>query len=184
MYNNKFNKNNSNVNKNNELKINRQIRAPEVRLIDQNDNMVGVVPIHTAIRMAEEAELDLVEISPNAKPAVCKICNYSKLKYKEQKKAAQNRKKQKTLDIKEIKISPNVGEGDFNTKLKQTIKFIENGNKVKFNFVFRGREIAHVENAQVLIDRILKTTESIAKVEEKQKLEGKRISFTIAPIGK
>jgi translation initiation factor IF-3 len=165
----------------NEMRINREIRVPEMRLIDQNGNMVGVVSFNTAIRMAEEAELDLIEISPNVKPVVCRIASYSKMKYEEQKKAALNRKKQKVADTKEIKMSLNIGDGDFNTKLKQTVKFIEAGNKVKFNFVFRGREITYSDTAQLIIDKILKVVENIAKLEEKPKMEGKKLFFTIAP---
>ncbi|MDR3290152.1 MAG: translation initiation factor IF-3 [Rickettsiales bacterium] len=175
---------NINNNDRNELRTNRQIRLPEVRLIDQDGNMVGVVQTFSALKMAEEAGLDLVEISPSVRPPVCKICSYSKLKYQEQKKAAENKRKQKVAGIKEIKLSLNIGDGDLQTKLKQTIKFIENGDRVKFNFMFRGREITYSENAQLIIDRVMKSVETIAKIEEKPKMEGKKLFFTIAPIAK
>lgn len=166
----------------NNLRVNREIRSPEVRLVDQNGNMVGIVSINDALKMSFEAGLDLVEVSPNANPPVCKIISYSKLKYEEQKKANQAKKKQKVIDTKEIKMSLNIGDGDFNTKIKQSIKFIEKGDKVKFNFVFRGREITYSDSAQVIIDKILEAVQDIAKLDEKPKLEGKRLYFTIAPI--
>ena len=166
----------------NNLRVNREIRSPEVRLVDQNGNMVGIVSINDALKMSFEAGLDLVEVSPNANPPVCKIISYSKSKYEEQKKANQAKKKQKVIDTKEIKMSLNIGDGDFNTKIKQSIKFIEKGDKVKFNFVFRGREITYSDSAQVIIDKILEAVQDIAKLDEKPKLEGKRLYFTIAPI--
>lgn len=166
----------------NNLRVNREIRSPEVRLVDQNGNMVGIVSINDALKMSFEAGLDLVEVSPNVNPPVCKIISYSKLKYEEQKKANQAKKKQKVIDTKEIKMSLNIGDGDFNTKIKQSIKFIEKGDKVKFNFVFRGREITYSDSAQVIIDKILEAVQDIAKLDEKPKLEGKRLYFTIAPI--
>lgn len=166
----------------NELKLNREIRAPEVRLIDQNGNMVGIVPTTEALKMAFETGLDLVEISPNVKPPVVRIVSYSKMKYEEQKRANLNKKKQKTSDIKEIKLSMNIGEGDMVTKIKQAIKFIENGDKVKFNFMFKGREITHTDMVQNTIDRIINDMKDIAKLESKPQLEGKKMFFTMVPI--
>lgn len=165
----------------NDLRINREIRVPEVRVIDQNGNMVGVVPINEALKLAFEAGLDLVEVSPNAKPVVCKIASYSKMKYEEQKKANLTKKKQKVVDVKEIKMSLNIGDGDFNTKLKQASKFLEKGDKVKFNFMFRGREITYSDTAQVIIDKIIEGLGDLAKMDEKPKMEGKRLFFTLAP---
>ena len=165
----------------NELRINREIRVPEVRLIDENGNMVGVVSINEALKLAFEAGLDLIEVSPNANQVVCKIASYSKMKYDEQKKANLTKKKQKVVDVKEIKMSLNIGEGDFNTKLKQALKFLEKGDKVKFNFMFRGREITYSDTAQVIIDKIIETLGDAAKIDEKPKMEGKRLFFTLAP---
>lgn len=165
----------------NELRINKEIRIPEARVIDQNGNMIGVISINEAQRLAFEAGLDLIEISPNAKPVICKIGSYSKYKYEEQKKANQNKKKQKVVDTKEVKMSLNIGEGDFNTKLKQAIKFLEKGDKVKFNFMFRGREINYSDSAKVIIDRIITAVGETGKIEEKPKLEGKRMFFTMSP---
>ncbi|GMO61994.1 MAG: translation initiation factor IF-3 [Rickettsiales bacterium] len=170
------------VNKKNELRTNRQIRVPEVRVLDRNGNMLGVFATQVALKMAEDDELDLIEISPNANPPLCKIFSYSKYKYEEQKRLVAERKKQKVVQTKEIKMSLNIGDGDFNTKMKHTINFINDGDKVKFNFVFRGREITYSDNAQLIIDKILKQVELIAKIEEKPKMEGKKLFFTIAPI--
>ncbi len=166
----------------NELRINRKIKAQEMRLIDENGKMVGVVSLYEALKRSFEAELDLIEVSPNINPPVCKIASYSKMKYEDQKKLNLNKKKQKVVEIKEVKMSPNIGEGDFTTKIKQANKFLEKGNKVKFNFIFRGREITYTENAQLLIDKIISTLEEVGKVDEKPKLEGKKLFFIMSPI--
>ena len=166
----------------NELRINKEIKVPELRLIDQNGNMVGIVSITEALKLAFEAGLDLIEVSPNANPVVCKIASYSKMKYEEQKKANLTKKKQKVVDVKELKMSLNIGDGDFNTKIKQATKFLEKGDKVKFNFMFRGREITYSDTAQVIIDKIVESLSEVAKIDEKPKMEGKRLFFTLAPI--
>lgn len=166
----------------NELRINREIDVQEARVINQNGEMVGVIPITEALRLAFEAGLDLIEVSPNANPVVCKIASYSKMKYEEQKKASINKKKQKAMDTKEIKMSLNIGDGDFNTKIKQAIKFLEKGDKVKFNFMFKGREITYSDTAQTIIDKIIEGTSSVSKIDEKPKLEGKKLFFTLAPL--
>lgn len=166
----------------NELRINKEIRVSEARIIDQNGNMVGVLPISKALQLAFEAGLDLVEVSPNASPVVCRIVSFSKLKYEEQKKAALNKKKQKVVDTKEIKMSLNIGEGDFTTKMKQAVKFLEKGDKVKFNFMFRGREITYSDSAKVIISKIEEGLKEVGKMEEKPKMEGKKLFFTIAPL--
>jgi len=166
----------------NELRTNRRIRVPEVRLIDQDGKMLGVVLTNEALRLAFEANLDLVEISPNAVPPICRIVDYSKMKYEERKKASLNKKKQKTVSIKEIKMSLNIGENDFCTKIKQSLKFLSDGNKVKFNFVFRGREITYADSSQLIVNKILDATKELAKLEDRPKFEGRRMSFTIAPL--
>ena len=166
----------------NELRINKRIRAQEVRVIDQDGKMVGVIPITEALRLAFEANLDLVEVSPNIDPPVCKIASYSKMKYEEQKKTNLNKKKQKIMETKEIKMSLNIGDGDFNTKIKQATKFLEKGNKVKFNFMFRGREITYSDTAQLIIDKIILSLETVGKMDEKPKMEGKRLFFIVAPL--
>ena len=166
----------------NELRINKRIRAQEVRVIDQDGKMIGVIPITEALRLAFEANLDLVEVSPNIDPPVCKIASYSKMKYEEQKKTNLNKKKQKIMETKEIKMSLNIGDGDFNTKIKQATKFLEQGNKVKFNFMFRGREITYSDPAQLIIDKIILSLETVGKMDEKPKMEGKRLFFIVAPL--
>ncbi len=166
----------------NELRINKRIRAQEVRVIDQDGKMIGVIPITEALRLAFEANLDLVEVSPNIDPPVCKIASYSKMKYEEQKKTNSNKKKQKIMETKEIKMSLNIGDGDFNTKIKQATKFLEKGNKVKFNFMFRGREITYSDTAQLIIDKIILALETVGKIDEKPKMEGKRLFFIVAPL--
>ena len=166
----------------NELRINKRIRAQEVRVIDQDGKMIGVVPITEALRLAFEANLDLVEVSPNIDPPVCKIASYSKMKYEEQKKTNSNKKKQKIMETKEIKMSLNIGDGDFNTKIKQATKFLEKGNKVKFNFMFKGREITYSDTAQLIIDKIISALEAVGKMDEKPKMEGKRLFFIVAPL--
>ena len=166
----------------NELRINKRIRAQEVRVIDQDGKMIGVIPITEALRLAFEANLDLVEVSPNIDPPVCKIASYSKMKYEEQKKTNLNKKKQKIMETKEIKMSLNIGDGDFNTKIKQATKFLEKGNKVKFNFIFRGREITYSDTAQLIIDKIILSLETVGKMDEKPKMEGKRLFFIVVPL--
>ena len=166
----------------NELRINKRIRAQEVRVIDQDGKMIGVIPITEALRLAFEANLDLVEVSTNIDPPVCKIASYSKMKYEEQKKTNLNKKKQKIMETKEIKMSLNIGDGDFNTKIKQATKFLEKGNKVKFNFIFRGREITYSDTAQLIIDKIILSLETVGKMDEKPKMEGKRLFFIVAPL--
>ena len=166
----------------NELRINKEIRVAEARIIDQDGNMVGVLPISKALQMAFEVGLDLVEVSPNANPVVCRITSFSKLKYEEQKKDAISRKKQRVVDTKEVKMSLNIGEGDFNTKIKQAIKFLEKGDKTKFNFMFRGREITYSDSAKLIIDKIQDALKEVGKIEEKPKMEGKKLFFTIAPL--
>ena len=166
----------------NELRINKRIRAQEVRVIDQDGKMIGVIPITEALRLAFEANLDLVEVSPNIDPPVCKIASYSKMKYEEQKKKNLNKKKQKIMETKEMKMSLNIGDGDFNTKIKQATKFLEKGNKVKFNFMFRGREITYTDTAQLIMYKIILSFESVGKMDEKPKMEGKRLFFIVAPL--
>jgi translation initiation factor IF-3 len=166
----------------NKLRINKEIRVSEARVIDQEGKMIGVIPISKALEMAFEAGLDLIEVSPNANPVVCRIASFSKLKYEEQKKEAQNKKKQRVADTKEIKMSLNIGESDFNTKVKQSVKFLEKGDKVKFNFVFRGREITYSDSAKAIIEKIEETLKEIGKMEERPKMEGKKLFFTIVPL--
>ena len=162
-------------------RINNRIDAREVRLIDAAGENVGVVPIRQAIMMAEEASLDLVEISPDAKPPVCKILDYGKFKFQEQKKAAEARKKQKVIEIKEIKMRPNIDEHDYQTKMKAINRFLEDGDKVKLTLRFRGRELSHGELGLKLLERVRDETAELAKVEQLPRLEGRQMLMVIAP---
>lgn len=167
---------------NNELRINDQIKAKEVRLIDNNGIMVGVVPIFKAIGMAKADNMDLVEISPNSEPPVCKIANYGKIRYQNQKKASEVKKKQKIIETKEIKLSLNIASGDYNTKIKQARKFFEQGNKVRFSFQFRGREIVHSDLVKDMADRIIEELSDIAKIDTKPQMEGKKLFFVLSSL--
>lgn len=162
-------------------RINHRIDVREVRLIGADGANVGVVPIRQAMMMAEEANLDLVEISPDAKPPVCKILDYGKFKFQEQKKAAEARKKQKVIEIKEIKMRPMIDDHDYDVKLRAIKRFFEEGDKVKITLRFRGREMAHQELGQQLLDRVKKDTVEIAKVESEPRFEGRQIVMVLAP---
>ena len=152
-----------------------------MQLIDDEGNNRGVVSIEDAIAIAQEAGLDLVEISPNAEPPVCKITDLGKLKYQSQKKAAEARKKQKTIEIKEIKMRPNIDTHDYDVKMKAVRRFFEEGDKVKVTMRFRGREMAHLELGMDLLNRVREDTEEIAKVEAEPKLEGRQMMMVLAP---
>ncbi|WP_110754265.1 translation initiation factor IF-3 [Phyllobacterium leguminum] len=160
---------------------NRDIRVPRIQLIDAEGQNLGNVSTQDAMAMAEAAGLDLVEIVPNAEPPVCKIVDLGKLKYQNQKKAAEARKKQKTVEIKEIKMRPNIDTHDYETKMKAAGRFFEEGDKVKFTLRFRGREMAHQELGMKLLDRVKEDTVEIAKVEAEPRLEGRQMMMVLAP---
>jgi translation initiation factor IF-3 len=166
----------SNIN----LNINNQIRAKEVRLIDSEGVMVGVVSIAEAMSMAMEVELDLVEISPNSDPPVCKIADFGKIRYQKQKKLTETKKKQKAVELKEIKMSVNIADGDYNTKIKQAKKFFEERKKVKFSFQFHGREINYSYLGEEMSLKIIDDLKDYAKVDIKPQLEGKKMFFVMS----
>ena len=143
--------------------------------------MIGVVKLNKAIEMAEQAGLDLVEVSPNAKPPVCKILDYGKFKFEAQKKAAKARKKQKIIDIKEIKFRPNIDTNDFNVKIKSVSKFLSAGDKVKITMRYRGREMAHRDLGIKILDKVKEETNAYARVELEPKLEGRQAIMILAP---
>jgi translation initiation factor IF-3 len=155
--------------------INEQIKSKEVRVIDENGKMLGVISLVAAIKLAEEAGLDLVEVSPNVAPPVCKIANFGKMKYELQKKASDSKKKQKVIDTKEVKLSVNIGKSDYDVKVKQIIKFIEKGDKVKVSIKIKGREMAHLELADQIMVNISNDVEEYSKFESKPKMEGKQM---------
>lgn len=162
-------------------RINREIDVDKIRLIDDAGNMLGVISTKEAIFKARDKNLDLVEVSPTAKPPVCKILDFGKYKYMMQKKAHEAKKKQKVIEIKEIKFRPNIGEHDFQIKLKQLSKFLTSGDKVKITIRFRGREIAKQEIALELMQNVVKATAEIAKIEIGPKMEGRQMLLILAP---
>ncbi|WP_413204557.1 translation initiation factor IF-3 [Rhodospirillum sp. A1_3_36] len=162
-------------------RANRDIRVPEVRLIDEEGENVGVVSTRDAIARAENVGLDLVEISPNADPPVCKILDLGKFKYEAQKKKNEAKKKQKVIEIKEIKLRPNIDENDYEVKMRNAKRFLEDGDKVKVTMRFRGREMAHQEIGMNVLRRVSTEMGEIAKVEQHPKLEGRQMIMVIAP---
>jgi translation initiation factor IF-3 len=163
-------------------RVNENIRAPEIRLIGAEGENVGVVSPARAMDMAEEAGLDLVEISPNANPPVCKIMDFGKYKYETQKREAEARKKQKTIEIKEVKFRPNTDTNDYNVKMRNVFKFLENGDKVKITLRFRGREMAHQNLGRELLERVAEDTKEIGRVENFPKMEGRQMIMLIGPL--
>ena len=162
-------------------RTNEEIRVREVRLIDENSDNVGVVSRDDALQRAVNAGLDLVEISPDADPPVCKIMDYGKYKYLAQKKAAEARKKQKTVEVKEIKMRPNIDDHDYMVKMKAIMRFFEEGDKVKVTLRFRGREMAHQYLGMDVLKRVKADTEEFAKVELEPRSEGRQMIMVLAP---
>jgi len=162
-------------------RINSDIRANEVRLVDSEGNMKGVVKIDEALKLAEEEGLDLVEVSPNAEPPVCKILDYGKYKYEQQKKANEARKKQKTVDVKEVKMSPRIEKNDYDVKMRNATRFLKSGNKVKVSMRFRGREMAHQDIGRDLFAQMIEELGELATVELKPKFEGRQMIMILAP---
>jgi translation initiation factor IF-3 len=162
-------------------RTNREIRAREVQLIDSEGKNHGVVQLLAALEMAEAAGLDLVEIAPNSVPPVCKILDYGRYRFLEQKKAAEARKKQKIVEVKEIKLRPGIDEHDYDVKMKAVRRFFEEGDKVKVTLRFRGREIAHQDIGYRLLTRVKAETASLAKVELEPSMEGRQMIMVLAP---
>ena len=162
-------------------RINGAIRALKVRCIDPEGEQLGVIETIEAIRKAEDFGLDLVEVQPNADPPVCKILDYGKFKYEAQKRANEARKKQKIIEIKEIKLRPNIDEHDYQVKMRNVQKFLHAGDKVKVTLRFRGREMAHQEIGANVLTRVREETDEFAKVEAMPKLEGRQMIMVLAP---
>ena len=160
--------------------INEQIRDKEVRVIAEDGEQLGVMPVRDALRLAEEAGVDLVKIAPTAKPPVCKIVDYGKFKYEQTRKEKEAKKKQKIVEIKEIRLSPNIEANDLNTKVNAAKKFIAKGNKVKITLRFRGREMAHIAHSKHILDDFAAEMEEVAVVEKAPKQEGRSISMVLA----
>ena len=162
-------------------RVNASIISKEVRLIDADGNMVGIVTPEKANILARETGLDLVEISPNASPPVCKIMDFGKFKYDQQKREAEARKKQKTIELKEIKFRPNTDKHDYEVKMRSVTKFLENGDKVKITLRFRGREMAHQELGAELMERVVVDTAHLGKPDVIPKIEGRQMIMIIYP---
>lgn len=160
--------------------INEQIRDREIRLIGEDGEQVGIMSAREAMKIAQEAELDLVKIAPAAKPPVCKIIDYGKYKYEQARKEKEAKKKQKTVEVKEVRLSPNIDTNDLNTKINNAKKFISKGNKVKVTLRFRGREMAHVQQSKHILDDFAETLADVAVVEKPAKMEGRAMSMVLA----
>ena len=157
--------------------MNEEIRDREVRVIDQNGEQLGVMPTRKALELAEEAGLDLVKIAPTAKPPVCKIVDYGKFKYEQTRKEKEAKKKQKVIDVKEIRLSPNIDTNDLNTKVNAARKFLTKGDRVKVTLRFRGREMAHMANSKHILDDVAESLSDIAVVEKAPKVEGRSMTM-------
>lgn len=164
-----------------QIRINNRIRVPEVRVVDDDGAMLGIVPTHEALRRAQERGLDLVEVNPKADPPVCKILDFGKYKYDEKKKAKEAKRKQTTVEIKEIKLRPKTDDHDLAFKARAARRFLEAGHKVKFTVRFRGREITHPEKAQEQLDWIVKQCEDLANIEVRPAMEQRTMTLLMAP---
>lgn len=170
----------TNNNNKNGQRINEQIRVREVRLIDDEGNQKGIVPTAEALKLAKEKDLDLVEVSPNANPPVCKILDYGKYRFEQEKKLRDAKKNQKVLKLKEIRMQPKIGSGDLDTKAKHVQEFLDEGNKVKVTIRFRGRELAHTDLGYDVLQEVLKRLTSAYVVEKAPAMDGKTMSMTIS----
>ncbi len=169
------------MSKQDEPRVNREIVAPSIRLIDSQGNMLGVVTVAEGIKLADQAGLDLVEISPAAKPPVCKILDYGKYKYEAQKKAHEARRKQKVIQIKEIKLRPTIDKHDLAIKIRNVLGFLEEGDKVRITLRFRGREMDHQELGMQVLIRVQDALKEQCKIEQPPRSEGKQIVMTVGP---
>ncbi len=163
------------------LRINEEIRVREVRVTTAEGEQLGIMQVRDALQMAIEQNLDLVEVAPTARPPVCRIMDYGKFKYEQQKRDKEAKKKQKIVTIKEVKLRPNIEDHDFDVKKKNALRFLEDGDKVKVTIMFRGRELSHPELGRVLLVRMAKELADIANVERDPKLEGKNMIMILNP---
>jgi translation initiation factor IF-3 len=163
------------------VRINEQIRVPEVRLIGPDGQQVGVMPIKEALAQAAEAHLDLVEVAPQAAPPVCRIMDYGKFKYQQSKKQQEARRRQTIIQVKEIKVRPKIEEHDMGFKLKNTRRFLAEGDKVKISVIFRGREIAHTDRGYRILAQMAEALADVGGIEQDPKLEGRNLSMIVAP---
>lgn len=161
--------------------VNEAIRAKEVRLIGTEGEQLGIIALRDALRMAEEANLDLVNVAPLAKPPVCRIMDYGKYRFEQSKREKEARKNQKIVQVKEVRLSPTIDENDVQTKLKNVKKFLENGDKVKLTIRFRGREITHQEIGRRILDRVADDVKELSEIERQPKLEGRQMIMILTP---
>ncbi len=164
-----------------EMNVNEKIRAREVRLIDANGDQLGVKSRNEALEIAQKRELDLVLVAPGAKPPVCRIMDYGKYRYEQQKKEREARRKQRVINVKEVRFSPGIGDHDFNTKLRNARRFIENGDKVKASVRFRGRAITHKDLGREVLERLAEELKDVADVESRARMEGRQMFMMLAP---
>ncbi|MFT3804165.1 MAG: translation initiation factor IF-3 [Burkholderiaceae bacterium] len=162
-------------------RINHEIAVPEIRLIGVDNEPLGIVSVREALRMAEEADVDLVEIAPMAQPPVARLMDYGKFKYQEQKRAHDARAKQKIIQVKEVKFRPGTDDGDYNVKLRNLIRFLDDGDKAKITLRFRGREMAHQEFGARLLERVRTDLEPYGQVEQFPRMEGRQMVMVLAP---
>ena len=165
-----------------DYRVNDRIEAPEVRLVGEDGEMIGVVRLREALERAREVGLDLVEVSPTAKPPVCKILDYGKFKYEAQKRANAARKKQRVIEVKEIKMRPGIDDNDYNIKMKKIRNFLEEGDKVKVTMRFRGRELSHQNLAMNILTKVKDEVSDLGKVEQFPKMEGRQMVMVMAPL--
>ena len=166
-----------------EANVNWEIRAPEVRVIDADGKQVGILAVKEAIRLAEEQGLDLVEVAPGASPPVCRVMNYGKYKYQQNKRSQEAKKHQTVIHVKEVKVRPRTEEHDYHFKLRHILRFLEEGNKVKVSLLFRGREIAHPEFGREMLSRIQEEVKEKAVVEQAPRMEGRIMVMILSPKG-
>ncbi|WP_424910151.1 translation initiation factor IF-3 [Thermovenabulum sp.] len=171
----------NNITKEKDLEVNHEIKAKEVRVIDVDGKQLGIMPLKEALRLAQEKQLDLVKVAANAKPPVCKIMDYGKYKYEMSKKEKEARKNQKVINIKEIRMSPNIETHDFMVRVKSALRFLEDGNKVKVTIKFRGREIAHSQLGEEVLKRFAESVKDKGEVEKPPTIEGRNMIMMLAP---
>jgi len=169
------------IQKQQRVRINEQIKVPEVRLIGPDGQQIGVMPVKEALAQAAEAHLDLVEVAPQASPPVCRIMDYGKFKYQQSKKQQEARRKATTIQVKEIKVRPKIEEHDMGFKLKNTRRFLSDGDKVKISVIFRGREIAHTDRGFRILAQMAEALADVGNVEQNPKLEGRNLSMIVSP---
>ncbi len=165
-----------------EVRVNERIRAQKVRLISSEGKQIGILPLEEALRIAYDERLDLVEVAPQADPPVCRIMDYSKYKYERALRAKRARKHQTTIVVKEIKMRPKIEEHDFNVKKKHVVRFLEHGAKVKVTMMFRGRELAHIDLGEKLLNKLAEDVKDLGIVESKPKLDGRNMVMVLAPL--